>query len=246
MSSNNYTFSLTLSAKSPYQINIRDKLLNFRGIGLSTKKHNLQQNKVAAYRGTRVRSQFVIQVNTYALDVIGKGTFPLNGRQHLRLLPPGPPPNFCRPPPPPPPERRRIPEDTPASLRRREGILRGWAELRRRAAATARSEPGVVAHGLSGGLRVFLEWRLRRFFVVVGGDEPAQIRGWVGPPPDRRAGLVWIVFFRSFLGGLRWFLQQRTVLFWTLYGEFLLESVLVLSGVDADMKGNFAELMIKF
>lgn len=142
--------------------------------------------------------------------------------------------------------RRRIPEDTLASLRRREGDLRGWAELRRRAAATARSEPGVVAQGLSGGLRVVLAWRLRRFFVVGGGDEPAQIMGWVSPPPDRRAGLVWIVFFRSFLGELRWFLQQRTVLFWTLYGEFLLESVLVLSGVDADMKGNFAELMIKF
>lgn len=53
-----------------------------------------------------------------------------------------------------------------------------------------RSEPGVVVHGLSGGLRLVLARRIGRFVDVGGGDEPAQVLGGAGPPPDRRAGLV--------------------------------------------------------
>lgn len=103
-----------------------------------------------------------------------------------------------------PPRRRRILDDSQDSrLLRREGDSRGWAEVRRRGAAVAvRSEPGVVVHGFSGGLRLVLAWRRRCFVDVGGGDEPAQVLGGAGPPPDLRAGLAWIVLFRSLLAGV--------------------------------------------
>lgn len=177
--------------------------------------------------GTRVRSQFVIQVNMYALDVVEKGTFTLwNVRQHLRPRPPGPPPI--------PADRRRHRRTAAGTLPDTGRVIR--VDEQSSVGGRRRRPCGLSPASSFMASPAAYEWFFRDGFAAFLTSAAAMSLLWFWDEMVRSRIFEQVSCesssFVRFLGGLRWFLQQRTVLFWILYGGFLLASVFILNGVD--------------